>query len=525
MNAGSRGLIVVGLMLAAGVPVRAAEAGRPNLVFIIADDMTRDMMNWLSEGRGKNLTPNLDRLAAEGVLLTDQHIVAPVCSPSRFTCLTGRYASRTRDPKFEALTARAGQSIVTWNTHILPDDPTLPRYLQQAGYRTGFAGKNHTMPSPRPPQIAPNADARAPAVAAKLREADAGRREAVRACGFDFAGAVYPGNAEQNRPAALQVHNMDWVAQAGLEFIDQAKDGPFFLYFSPTLCHSPSKPEQSWKADPCATPAGFLETAPSVLPPRDTLPKRLKDAGISGRNREMVLWLDDAVGALLARLERHGLLDRTVIFFFNDNGQEGKGSIYQSGTHNPSIVWRKGGFPCGRTCAARVTNLDFAPTLLDFAGGAAPAGAFDGTSFRPALEGGAWTNPPAIFFELGFTRGVRAGDWKYIALRYPPKPETLIDLRKPEEYGPITKIIQAKAGATPPPFGHIGGNNNEFKTLKSQPAYFDADQLYDLAADPGEMVNLAGKPEYAARLAEMKTLLKAHLERMPGGFAELKPAK
>ncbi len=516
---------VLALLAAAPLAVRAAEAPRPNIVFIIADDMTREMMNWTPEGRGKNLTPNLDRLAAGGVILEGQHIVSPVCTPSRFNCLTGRYASRDRSPEFVRLTERAGQTIITWNAHILPNDPTLPKRLQKAGYRTGFAGKNHTMSSPRPPNVAPDADARAPAVAAKLRDYGAAMREAVRACGFDFAGAVYAGNAEQHKPAVLRVHNMDTIAKAGLDFLDEAKAGPFFLYFAPTLCHSPYTPEQSWKADPLATPEGFLDKAPDVLPPRATLPERLKKAGIAGRNKEMVLWLDDAVGALLARLETHGVLDRTIVFFFNDNGQEGKGSIYQCATHNPSIVWRKGGFPCGRTCAARVTNLDFAPTILDLAGAPAPPDAFDGVSFRAALEGGPWKDRDALFFELGFTRGVLIGDWKYIALRYPPNPETLVDLRKPGEYGPIAEIIARKAGPNPPPYGHIGGNNNEFKTLKGQAAYFDADQLYDLAADPGEQVNLAGRPEHAAKLAAMKAALRAHLERMPGGFADLKPAR
>ena len=517
--------IALTVIASASFAARAAETVRPNVVFIIADDMTRDLMNWTPEGRGKNLTPNLDRLAAEGVILTGQHIVSPVCTPSRFNCLTGRYASRDRSPEFVRLAERAGQTIITWNAHILPDDPTLAKMLRTAGYRTGFVGKNHTMASPRPPKIAPEADAHAPEVAAKLRDYGTAMRGAVRACGFDFAGAVYPGNAEQHRPAALQVHNMDYVAQAGLEFLDEAKGGPFFLYFSPTLCHSPYPPRQSWNADPLATPEGFLDKAPDVLPPRATLPERLKKAGIPGRNKEMALWLDDAVGALLARLERNGVLDRTIVFFFNDNGQEGKGSIYQCATHNPSIVWRKGGFPCGRTCAARVTNLDFAPTILDLAGAPAPADAFDGVSFRPALEGGPWKDRDALFFELGFTRGVLIGTWKYIAVRYPPNAEALVDLRKPEEYAPIAKIIAQKAGPNPPPYGHIGGNNNEFKTLKGQAAYFDADQLYDLSIDPGEQVNLAKKPEHAAKLAEMKTALKAHLDRMPGGFADLKPAR
>ena len=118
--------------------------------------------------------------------------------------------------------------------------------------------------------------------------------------------------------------------------------------------------------------------------------------------------------------------------FFNDNGQDAKGSIYQGGTHCPSILWRKGGFPCGHTSDARITNLDFAPTILDLVGAEPPQDFFDGRSFRPLLEGKTNRLHDALFFELGFTRGVLKENWKYIALRYPPNPETIVDLRKPE---------------------------------------------------------------------------------------------
>jgi len=75
-----------------------------------------------------------------------------------------------------------------------------------------------------------------------------------------------------------------------------------------------------------------------------------------------------------------------------------------------------------------------------------------------------------------------------------------------------------------PAFGHIGGNNNEMAALRTQPAYFDRDQLYDLAADPREQHNLAGDPRHAPKLAELKRELQRHLARLPGGFGELKAA-
>ncbi len=495
----------------------------PNLVFIVLDDVHRETMNWTPEGRDRNLTPHLDRLIREGVVLPNQHVSSPVCTPSRFSCLTGRYASRSRSPRFRTLAERAGQTIVLWNTDILPDDVTLPKLLQEAGYRTGFAGKNHTISTPRRPAIPPDADPADPTVAEALPRHGEVMRAAIRQAGFDFAGGVYPGNPDELHPKCLRVHNMDWVAAAALEFLDSVpRNRPFFLYFAPTLCHSPYEPARSWRADPRATPEGLLNEPPRVLPDRATLPQRLRAAGVDGRGREMLLWLADAVGAVLSRIETRGEAGRTIVVVFNDKRQEGKGSIYQGGTVSPSIVWRQGGFPCGAICSARVSNVDFAPTLLDFAGVTAPPGAFDGVSFRPALEDRGWRDRNALYFELGFTRGVLASSWKYIALRYPPHAERIVDGRKPDEYGPITQLIAWKAGPNPPPYGHIAGNNNEFKTLRGQPAYFDADQLYDLASDPAEQTNLASRAEFAGRLAEMKGRLKMFLDALPGGFGELK---
>jgi len=165
---------------------------------------------------------------------------------------------------------------------------------------------------------------------------------------------------------------MDWIAQGGLEFIDLYHDQPFFLYFATTIPHGPTEAERAWLADPRITAKGYLEEAPSVLPPRETLTERLRMAGIAETGKEIVLWLDDAVGALLDKLKEHELLDDTIIVFFNYHGQEAKGTLYQGGLRSLCIVWQRGGFPCGGTSDAFVQNIDFAPTLLALAGMAEP---------------------------------------------------------------------------------------------------------------------------------------------------------
>ena len=143
---------------------------------------------------------------------------------------------------------------------------------------------------------------------------------------------------------------------------------PFFLYFATTVPHGPNEADRSWNANPLITADGYMDEPLNVLPPRKSIPKRLKKAGLSGKGKENLLWLDDSLGALIKKLEQHNLIDNTLIFFFNDHGQKAKGTVYQGGVHNPCIVWRKDGFKCGNVSKAQISNVDFAPTILDYAG-------------------------------------------------------------------------------------------------------------------------------------------------------------
>jgi arylsulfatase A-like enzyme len=498
---------------------KLSAARGPNIIFIITDDVSASLFNFHPAGWRGNLTPNLDRLAAEGTILWNQHISSPVCTPSRYSCLTGRYASRATNQDFVDTTARAGMSLVYWNTRITPDDLTFPKVLQDAGYITGMVGKNHTIAIPGGTRIASTADPHDSAVAEQLRRNKDATTTGIKAAGFDHAEGIYNGNIEGMNPPALRVHNMDWIAKAGLDFIDQNRGGPFFLYFATTLTHSPYERDQATEADPLATPFGYLAQAPGVLPSRSTLTPRLHAAGITPTiQQEMMLWLDDAIGALLAKLEQYQLLDDTIIIFFNDNGQEGKGSIYDSGVRCPSIVWRRNRFPCGPSSDALVSNIDFAPTICQLAGAIVPSGTFDGVSFLPVLEATRTSVHADLYFELGFTRGVRFDRWKYLALRYPPDAARFALKPQPAH------MVGVKVPPGNPGFGHIGGNDNETAAMKTHPAYFDPDQLYDLRTDPDEQRNLANDPQYATKLDEMKQRLNVYLQSLPGGFAELKPS-
>ena len=90
------------------------------------------------------------------------------------------------------------------------------------------------------------------------------------------------------------------------------------------------------------------------------------------------------LGALISKLEEHDLLDNTIIFFFNDHGQKAKGTLYQDGVLSPSIVWKNGGFACGNESNVKIQNIDFAPTILEFAGAGNVSDKFDGDTDDPS---------------------------------------------------------------------------------------------------------------------------------------------
>jgi arylsulfatase A-like enzyme len=265
-----------------------------------------------------------------------------------------------------------------------------------------------------------------------------------------------------------------------------------------------------------------------VLPARETIPKRLKEAGLDGRNKENVLWLDDAVGALLNKLEEQDAMDNTIIFFFNDHGQKAKGTLYQGGVLSPSIVWKKGGFESGSECKVKVQNIDFAPTIIEMAGGSVPDNQFDGKSFKPALDGKKMKADRPLFFELGYARAVVKGDYKYYAIRYPE----FAKRRTKEERAKVLKgynepRIAKNMGIVNPddpmaPYSHFslvpGGEQAEHESYGKVPSYFEKDQLYNIKKDPNELNNLMDDEKYRDVYLELKELLEQHLSEMPGEF-------
>jgi len=516
-------------------------AKKPNIIFFIADDMYPWMFNNTPEGRNSNnenlnLTPNIDKLVNEGVWMDNMTVVSPVCTPSRYNSLTGNYASRAVNKEFTDFTKENdGQTVIQWNSFIVPgEDKTMGTYFQELGYKTGFVGKNHIVESlsqvgeGAKPDL--KADPNNPVIKDGLEFRFKKLQEDIRSCGFDYADKLYHNNPNWLGIRALAYQNMDWIAEGGVEFIKNYKEDPFLLYIATTLPHGPLDAEHAWKADRRITPKGILDVPPLVLPqpPVELLQKRIKEAGLEGRDKENVLWLDDAVGALYNQLEKEGVLDNTIIVFFNDHGQDSKGTLYEGGVNSQAFIWKKGGFNVGKVCEVPVSNVDFLPTLLDLAGDTKNLNKFDGFSFKDALEGKDYEGRTSMYHELGYARAIVKDDFKYYAVRYPEwaTNKTLAERKVMlDEYTKFRESFGEHGISNDPsaPYGQLemfpGGGGAENAAYRTMPNFSDPDQFYDLKNDPKELNNLINDPKYATKINELKAELKSkYLDKLPGKF-------
>ena len=334
------------------------------------------------------------------------------------------------------------------------------------------------------------------------------------------------------------MQNLDWITEKTLQFLDDTKDEPVFLYYATTVPHGPSNADQSWNGNRTVTAEGILDTPPSVLPAKETIPQRLKAAGFVQEGQVVpdsianVLWIDDALGAIMKKLEKQGKLDNTIIFFFNDHGQYAKGSIYEGGVSSPSIIWRSGGFAAGKVSTALVSNIDFTPTIIEMAGGDPDTiAAFDGKSMLPVLDGEKDDIHESLYFETGFSRRALKDSLKYIALRYP---QFALDWdyntrkEKLDEWNDFRIRNKLVYHYTDPslPFSHLmlipGGGDAEFPSTKRYTHYYDTDQLYDLKTDPGEQNNLFEDKDHISAVRELQEELRNYVSGLPGIFGEFK---
>ncbi len=481
----------------------------PNVILIYTDDQEFDQLGCYG---GHVLTPNIDRLATEGARLTQYHVNSPVCTPSRYCVLTGRYAGRCQ--YLEQQYPTDDPAFIRWNTFITRGEKTIAHLLKRNGYRTGIAGKYHLFGNEsRQPDLPLDADPNHPDVKQTLRKNYENACQHIReTAGFDETASIYANNLHAiGVPEELRYHNMEWVTQGALNFIDHHQNKPFFLYFAPTIPHGPL-PIESMRADTGITPLGYLDKAPSSQPGRANVFERVRKAGLP-ESAAPLTWLDDAVGALIDKLEQAGLRDNTLILFASDHGKRGKMTCYESASNAPCIANWPGHIPANTVNEALVANIDLPATVLAACGVSAPADyALDCKNLLPLLQGNVDRLHDSLLLEVAYTRGVVTKGWKYIAIRYPKEIASKITESNRRQFNQEGTRFSANTIA--------GKKRVRYDADKDFPGYFDDDQLYNLAKDPREQNNLAAGPQYAEKLKEMQSLLKEHSHKLPHEFGE-----
>ncbi|MSU25459.1 MAG: sulfatase [Opitutus sp.] len=388
---------VIALLLSPRAALQAAApAAKPNLVFIMADDL-----GWADVAfhHGNVPTPNLNRLAADGVELT-QHYVYPVCSPTRSALLSGRYATRF------GVTTPQNERAYRWDT------VTLPRALKSVGYDTALMGKWHlgSLPEQGPNHF-----------------------------GFDhsygsLAGGVSPWNHRYKQGEFSRTwhrnekfveetgHVTDLIAAEAIRWIEARGDAPFFLYLPFTAVHLPLKEPAEWVARVPAAVQGDVA----------------RHYGAS------VMHLDDAVGRILAALEKKGRRGDTIVVFTSDNGgstvenndlkypddhcpsgkltannrplRGQKGEVHEGGIRVPTLVSWPGKVKQGKLDGVAHIS-DWMPTFCALAGFVPEKNLkWDGKNIWPQLTGAEPAKPRTIYTAAPDFRAqaLRDGDWKLI---------------------------------------------------------------------------------------------------------------
>lgn len=396
------GLALTALSSTAGEPQGSP---KPNVVFILADDLGYGDIGPFGQQRIK--TPNLDRMAREGMRFTQFYSGAPVCAPARCVLMTGLHN---------------GHGYIRGNakTNLRPEDVTVAEVFKQAGYTTALFGKwglGHE-----------------------------GSEGVPTRQGFDhFFGYLdqthahnyYPtfllrnekrvllnnvvpneGNVGQGVASEKREYSHDLIAGEGLTWIDQNKDRPFFLYLAYTLPHANNEARQNGMEVPDLGEYASLDW-----------PENQK------RHAAMITRLDREVGRVLDRLKQHGLDERTLVIFTSDNGPHREGgndpdfndsngplrgikrALYEGGIRVPTIARWPGKVKAGVTNEHVGYFTDLMPTAAELTGQPAPKN--DGVSFLPTLLGrpGQKQHPFLYweFYEQGGSQGARMGDWKAVS--------------------------------------------------------------------------------------------------------------
>ena len=359
-------ILILALMLAPVIPLHAADTPKPNIVFLLADDLGVECLS--TYGGTSHKTPNIDRLAKEGMRFT-RCFRNPFCSPSRGSLLTGHYP-------FQNGLKVVLHSKSQENIFLHPSQPSFSRQLKQHGYATQIVGKWHV----------------------SLEH----KHNTIQAFGFDHyqTWSIFddkggkttrywnPSLMRDGRIIAGEIkdrYGPDVDLEVYLDFIKSSAkiQQPFLAYYSTYLPHYPWEPTPDSKEKACRAPNADHKGDPKYFP-------------------DMLAYLDKQIGTMLQTLDDLGIADSTIVIFLADNGTDsdlvnawgdgksiagGKGTMTDRGTHVPLLVRWPGRIKAGSTCEDLIDLTDFLPTLCELTGATLPDAKIHGRSFAPQLLG------------------------------------------------------------------------------------------------------------------------------------------
>jgi arylsulfatase A-like enzyme len=379
-----------------GPSIAQTPARRPNIVFILADDLGYADISCY--GRPDLITPNIDRIAAQGTRFTQAYANSPVCTASRVAIITGRYQIRLPVGLEEPISARTDKRI-----GLPPEHPTLPSLLRKAGYGTTLIGKWHLGALPLFSPVKSGYD-----------HFFGYRTGALDYYRHTAAGDV-PDLWDGDEPVSLAGYSTDLFGDRAVQAVgDYARAGqPFLLSLHFNAPHWP------WEA-----PGDQAES------------ERLRgrslfdwDGGSQETYRRMVAALDVQVGRVLQALDDNGIARDTIVIFTSDNGGERfsntwpfsgkKEELLEGGLRIPAIVSWPARIPSGHVSGQVTANMDWLPTLLAAVGTAPdPAYPSDGMNLLPHLTEDAAVVERRLFwrYKALWQRAARIGDWKYLKI-------------------------------------------------------------------------------------------------------------
>jgi arylsulfatase A-like enzyme len=416
-------------LLAVAIAVSTARAAPPNIVLIVSDDQGYHDLGCF--GSDEVLTPNLDRLAREGVRLTDFYVAWPACTPSRASLLSGRYPQRNGvydmirneapdygyryTPERYAVTF---ERIGGMDTR----EVLLPAMLKRAGYKSAIFGKWDL---------------------GSLKRYLPGARGFDEFYGFVNTGIDYftherygvPSMYRDEKPTTEDkgTYCTDLFRREAVRFVKENHDGPFFLYLPFNAPHGASNLDPKIRTSAQATDAyraRYPELQKKAAYVRGKVP--YGDQGLV-QNRAMrrlefvasITSMDDAIGEVLGLLDEHGIADNTIVIFFSDNGGPSigdnrplrgkKSEMFEGGIRVPCIVRFPKRIAGGRTSSEFLTSLDLVPTLLNLCGVKPPDGLeFDGYDVMAVLAGEVRSPRTEMFWQRRGDQAARVGHWKWV---------------------------------------------------------------------------------------------------------------